>query len=97
MYNENYFEDYRDEDNEPVIFSGALSHIQENLEAVLDVLYGETVIDIDEFERCLEEVVNGLGSSLPRSDLMIERKKKRPDVNICHTFFDTELCQKLFA
>jgi hypothetical protein len=72
MYNEHYFEDYRD-DHEPVIYAGSLKHIQHHLEAVLDCLYGDGSIDLAMLENSLDEVANGLGMHLPRNDLLIER------------------------
>jgi hypothetical protein len=80
MYNEHYFEPDYDYDKEPVIYSGALRHIQDHLEVVLDALYGHGSLDLGVFENSLDEVVNGLDMRLPRSDLTIERKLYKKQV-----------------
>jgi len=80
MYNEHYFEREYDYDKEPVIYMGALRHIQDHLEVVLEALYGDGSLDLRTFENSLDEVVNGLDMCLPRSDLTIERKLYKKQV-----------------
>jgi len=63
-------------DDEPVIYSGALSHIQEHLAVVLGQLYGDCQIDIGLLENSLDEVSHGLGMSLPNGGMKIQRKNK---------------------
>ena len=96
MYNEHYFESEYDYDCEPVIYSGALKHICENLEVVLSELYGNKPIDLSLLENALDEVANGLGMHLPINDLMIERSRKL-NTSFSHSFYDTNLCQKVVA
>ena len=106
MYNEHYFEDDYDYDKEPAIYSGALRHIQDHLEVVLDTLYGDGWIDLDKLENSLDEVVNGLGLSLPKNDLMVERRRFKISGTFVDAFIDTKLyqpksdtglCQKILA
>lgn len=73
MYNESYFEDYRDDDLDPVIYAGGRKHICDHLEVVLRELYGDGPIDLSVLENSLDEVANGLGMHIPISDLNVER------------------------
>lgn len=77
MFNPDYYEqyDYDADDEEPVIYPRALSHICEHFEAVLEMLYGQERIDFDDLERSLDEVAHGLGIRLPMGKLMIKRKE----------------------
>lgn len=84
MYNEHYFEDYRDDD-QSVTVRNQLDHISDHLEVVLSELYGSAPVDLDRLENSLEEVSHGLGMRLPTSDLTISRKSNK----------DTSLCQKV--
>ncbi len=99
MYNEHYFEkEYDcDYDSDPVLYSGALKHICEHLEAVLSELYGNQTIDLCLLENSLDEVAHGLGMRLPCNDLSIQRKRKEIDRNLIHFEFDSIPCQKVVA
>lgn len=77
MFNPDYYEayGYDIDDEDPVIYPRALNHICEHFEYVLSALYGEGELDVNELERSLDEVANGLGIRLPFSDLLIQRKR----------------------
>lgn len=95
MFNPDFYERYEYDDSdyeEPVIYSGALSHICDHFEAVLEMLYGEGSIDFDDLERSLDEVAHGLGMRLPMGNLMIRRKV---DTNLSQQIYDTNLCQEV--
>ena len=79
MFNPDYYEayGYDIDDEEPIIYSGALSHICDHFEAVLDILYGDEPIDFDDLERSLDEVAHGLKMRLPAGKINIERKEAK--------------------